>query len=76
MPGHKGFHQLSVYEEKQKNYKEALNLAKQAQADGWQGDWEKRIERLSKKLASHKIWFNQTAFQYLLYIRNSAKDEL
>ena len=55
LPGHKGFHQLSVYEEKQKNYKEALNLAKQAQADGWQGDWEKRIERLSKKLASHKI---------------------
>ena len=55
MPGHRGFHQLSVYEEKQKNYEEALNLAKQAQADGWQGDWEKRIEPLSKKLASHKV---------------------
>ena len=51
LPSHKGFHQLAIYEEKQKNYQEALSLAKQAQADGWQGDWEKRIERLSKKLA-------------------------
>lgn len=55
LPSHRGFHQLSIYEEKQKNYKEALNLAKQAQADGWQGDWEKRIERLNKKLSSNKI---------------------
>jgi hypothetical protein len=51
LPSHKGFHQLAIYEEKQKNHKEALNLAKQAQADGWRGDWGKRIERLSKKLA-------------------------
>jgi len=50
-PSHKGFHQLSIYAEKQKNYQEALNLAKQAQADGWQGDWDKRIERLNKKIA-------------------------
>jgi tetratricopeptide (TPR) repeat protein len=55
LPSHRGFHQLSVYEEKQKNYKEALDLAQQAQADGWQGDWKNRIERLKKKLASKKM---------------------
>jgi tetratricopeptide (TPR) repeat protein len=55
LPSHRGFYQLSVYEEKQKNYKEALDLAQQAQADGWQGDWKNRIERLKKKLASKNI---------------------
>ena len=55
LPSHRGFRQLSVYEEKQKNYKEALDLAQQAQADGWQGDWKNRIERLKRKLASKKI---------------------
>ena len=51
LPSHRGFKQLSIYEEKQKNYSEALSLAKQALNDGWNDDWEKRIERLSKKLA-------------------------
>jgi len=53
LPSHRGFLQLSIYEEKQKNYKEALRLVKQAQADGWRGDWDKRIERLMKKLKAH-----------------------
>jgi tetratricopeptide (TPR) repeat protein len=55
LPSHRGFKQLSIYEEKQKNYKEALNLAKQALADGWQGDWQNRISRLYKKVVSNKI---------------------
>jgi len=51
LPGHKGYEQLAIILEKQKNYKEAIELCSQAEKQGWAGDWQKRIERCEKKLA-------------------------
>ena len=52
LPTHKGFEQLAIIKEKQKNYSEAIDICKKALQQGWSGDWEKRIERCLKK--SHK----------------------
>lgn len=41
---------MAILLEKEKRFHEALNLVLEAQAAEWQGDWEKRIERLQKKL--------------------------
>jgi tetratricopeptide (TPR) repeat protein len=49
LPGHMGFKQLAIIEEKQKNYEQAIKLCKEALHQGWSGDWEKRIERCIKK---------------------------
>ena len=51
---HRGYQQLSVIREKQGDLAEALRLAREAQAQGWQDsidDWSKRIARLEKRLA-------------------------
>lgn len=48
-PSHHGYKQLSIILEKQKRYTEALDIVTQAQDQGWDGDWEKRAERLAKK---------------------------
>lgn len=50
LPRHIGYQRLCIIYEKQKLYDEAIKLAKQAQAQGWDGDWEKRIIRLEKQL--------------------------
>jgi len=50
MPSHVGFKQLAIIKEKEKKYEEAINLCKEALKQGWSGDWEKRIERYSKKI--------------------------
>lgn len=52
LPSHTGYEQLAIILEKQKKYKEAINLIKQAQSEGWNGDWDKRIERCQKKASS------------------------
>jgi len=49
LPGHKGYEQLSIILEKQKKFDETIELCKKAMAQGWMGDWEKRIERCHKK---------------------------
>ncbi len=51
LPSHKGFEQLAIVREKQKNYAEAIRIAKEALSQGWAGDWEKRIVRCKNKLA-------------------------
>lgn len=51
IPAHYGFKQLAIIEEKLGNYGEAIQLCEQAKADGWWGDWDKRVARLRKKLA-------------------------
>jgi hypothetical protein len=51
IPGHYGFKQLAIIEEKRGNHSEATMLCEQAKADGWWGDWDKRITRLRKKSA-------------------------
>lgn len=49
-PSHSGYEQLAIILEKQKDFEEAIKIAKQAQDQGWAGDWQKRIDRCTKKL--------------------------
>lgn len=49
LPSHKGYEQLAIIEEKQKKFNSVIDLAKKAMAQGWNGDWQKRIERCTKK---------------------------
>jgi hypothetical protein len=51
---HKGFTQLCIIREKEENWKEVLQLAEQAKAEGWYGDWDKRIEKAKKKMGQAK----------------------
>ena len=48
---HHCFKQLAVIEEKRRNFDRAIEICCQADAQGWRGDWDKRIARLRKKLA-------------------------
>lgn len=50
LPAHTGYEQLAIILEKQKNYHEALKICKEALKTKWNGDWERRLERLDKKL--------------------------
>lgn len=50
LPTHKGFEQLAIIYEKQKNFIKAIEISEEAQKQGWNGDWGKRIERCKKKL--------------------------
>jgi len=47
---HTGYKQLCIIREKQGNWQEVIRLAEQAKAEGWEGDWDKRIEKAKKKL--------------------------
>lgn len=47
---HRGFEQLCIIREKQKNYAEVIRLAQMARQQGWNGDWDKRVARCQKKL--------------------------
>ena len=49
LPAHHGFEQLAIVREKQRQYASAIDLCKRAQAEGWRGDWEKRIERCKRR---------------------------
>lgn len=51
LPTHKGFEQLAILEEKRNNYQIAIDISKKAQKEGWNGDWEGRIERCQKKIS-------------------------
>jgi hypothetical protein len=48
-PSHHGYKQLSIILEKQRRFNEALEIIEQAKSQGWDGDWDKRAERLAKK---------------------------
>ena len=50
LPRHHGYLQLAIIRFKEKNYDEVIRLCKQAKAEGWNGDWDKRIERAQKKI--------------------------
>jgi tetratricopeptide (TPR) repeat protein len=50
LPAHTGYTQLAIIREKQKDYREAIRLASQAKKQGWNDDWDKRIERCKAKL--------------------------
>jgi len=51
LPAHKGYEQLAIILEKQGSLQEAIELAAQARAEGWSGDWARRIERCEEKAA-------------------------
>jgi len=50
LPAHHGFQQLAIIQEREKNYTEAIRLCREAMAQGWGGDWEKRIVRCENRL--------------------------
>ncbi len=50
LPNHHGYKQLAIIREKAEDYTHAIELSKQAMEQGWNGDWEKRIERCQKKM--------------------------
>lgn len=57
LPRHKGYEQLSIIREKNKDFNSAFNLAKEANKQGWDGDWEKRIERCSRRSLNKDLYF-------------------
>ena len=52
LPSHRGYGQLEIVLAKQKKYKEAIKLCEQARDQGWQGNWDKSIERHKKRVSS------------------------
>ena len=55
LPAHTGYKQLAIILEKQKQFHEALTLCKEALKAKWDGDWEKRIKRLDKKIQNKQL---------------------
>jgi len=41
---------LAIIKYKQERYKEVIELCKKAKKQGWNGNWDKRIERARKRL--------------------------
>jgi hypothetical protein len=50
LPRHTGYEQLAIIREKGKGYSEAIRLSSEAMKQGWNGDWQKRIDRCTAKL--------------------------
>lgn len=51
IPGHAGYRQLRIIEEKRGNFTLARALCLQAKSEGWADDWDHQIARIDKKLA-------------------------
>jgi hypothetical protein len=49
LPMHVGYTQLIIILKKQEDYRRAITLCEQAKEQGWNGDWDKKIEELKKK---------------------------
>ena len=54
LPRHKGYEQLAIILEKEKDYAGSLKLCYEAKEIGWNSDWDKRISHLERKLNSLK----------------------
>lgn len=50
LPSHTGYEKLTIILDKQGRYQEAIKVCVQAEAEGWAGDWDKRIGRCQAKL--------------------------
>lgn len=50
LPAHTGYNQLVIILEKEKKFQEALDLAVEAKSNGWNGDWDSRIQKLKAKI--------------------------
>ena len=53
LPSHAGYDQLRIIYKKQGEYLKAIALCEQARKQGWNGDWDKKIEELKKLEARH-----------------------
>ena len=51
LPTHAGFEQLAIIEKKNKNWSRVLELCENAKAQGWGGDWDKRINEANKYIS-------------------------
>lgn len=54
LPSHAGYKQLAIIFEKRNEFEEAIKIARQAQAQGWNGDWEKRITRCEARITKRE----------------------
>jgi hypothetical protein len=50
LPEHIGFKQLAIIEKKNKNWLRVIELCKIAKSQGWDGNWDKRIDEARKNL--------------------------
>ena len=50
LPMHAGYEQLCIILEKQRKFDEAIKYACLAKKQGWNGEWDRRVERCKKKL--------------------------
>ena len=50
LPTHLGYLQASILLEQDEAYEPAIELCRQAQAGGWNGNWSWRIQRMARKL--------------------------
>lgn len=50
LPAHEGYSQLCIILEKQGRFDEAIKYAKQANAQGWNDDWDNRIAKCQRKM--------------------------
>lgn len=55
MPTHLGFRRVAINLERQGDLEGAIKACRQAKRQGWNGDWDKRIERCQGKLAKKSI---------------------
>lgn len=54
LPRHKGYEQLAIILEKEKDYVGSLKLCCEAKAMGWNTDWDRRISNLERKINNSK----------------------
>jgi len=54
LPEHTGYKQLAIIRDKQKDYESVIQISKQAKSEGWNGDWDKRIDKAIQKLEKSK----------------------
>ncbi len=54
LPIHHGYKRMAIVLEKEKRYGEALEVIREARRKGWDGDWDKREERIRKRLSKTK----------------------
>ena len=50
LPFHRGFEQLAIIEKKNKNWSRVVEICEKAKAQGWGGDWDKRINEAQNKV--------------------------
>lgn len=53
LPAHRGYEQLAIIREKQKDYADAIKICDKALKQGWNGNWQDRIERNIKRVSKN-----------------------